>query len=646
MRIDEEPPLTLERTSAALAGPESVRLYPDGPKARNSDGSQVMKGLPGGGLVAARMCWTALGELAPILGFDPSRNQVAGQVGRRRRYASRDWMIRARAVPVAVALLAVIALIAVVLLQSEARDSRGAELKLANLKAALTGLQSAPFQASPSTGGSPARARTLIRDDKDQISAALGSLRKDSPPPSLSMIAAPLRANYAALDRIYLIGASGADYGSRADHFAGLATRADDRVKVALAAASDDYDGLASTAETHTTEGSALTIGLLLAAFLFFYRRSTRSRRSAQRLAGEAQRLAEENESLAASATREARTDALTGLGNRRALADHLAAESQHLSGAPELALALFDLDGFKQYNDTFGHPAGDSLLARLGERLGLAVGESGSAYRMGGDEFCLLARIEPVEGEALVQRGAAALQEVGEGFRIECSYGLALMPAEARSTEEALQLADRRLYEDKAGRSSAGRQSADVLLEVMNERSPDLREHIRGVAEQAAATAERLSLPEHEISRIALAAELHDIGKAAIPDSILNKPEGLDEGEVLFMNSHTVIGERIVLAAPSLAPLGDLVRSSHEHFDGGGYPDGLRGLEIHRGAAIIAVCDAFDAMVGGRPYRGAIGVGAAVEELRRCTGTQFEPDVVDAFLGVLADTGSTVSLA
>jgi diguanylate cyclase (GGDEF)-like protein len=562
------------------------------------------------------------------------------------KHASCDQMIRVRAVPVALALLAVVALVAVVLLQSEASDSRGAELKLANLKAALTGLQSAPFQASSSTGGSPARARALISDDKNQISAALVSLRADSPPPSLAMIAGPLRENYAALDQIYVIGASGADYGSRADHLAGLATAAEDRVKVALAAASDDYGGRASTAETRTTGGSALTIGILLAAFLFFYRRSTRSRRSAQRLAGEAQRLAEENQSLAVSATREARTDALTGIGNRRALADHLAAELPRRSGSSELALALFDLDGFKQYNDTFGHPAGDSLLERLGERLRLAIGESGSAYRMGGDEFCLLARIEPAESETLVQRGATALQEVGEGFRIECSYGLALVPAEARSAEEALQLADRRLYENKEGRSSAGRQSADVLLEVMNERSPDLREHIRGVAEQAGATAERLGLAAHEVSRVVLAAELHDIGKAAIPDSILNKPAGLDEGEVRFMHSHTVIGERIVLAAPSLAPLSDLVRSSHERYDGGGYPDGLRGPEIPRGAAIIAVCDAFDAMVGGRPYREAIGAADAIQELRRCSGSQFEPDVVEAFLGALVDTGSMVGSA
>jgi diguanylate cyclase (GGDEF)-like protein len=545
-----------------------------------------------------------------------------------------------------VALLAVVAFVAVLLLQSEAGAGRDAQLKLANLRTALTALQSAPFQASRSTGGSPARARTLISDDKDQISAALMSLRQDSPPPSLAMIAGPLRANYAALDQIYEIGASGEEFGRRADRLAGLATKAEDRVKVALAAASDDYDDLASTAATRVTEGSALTIGLLLAAFLFFYRRSSKARREAMQLAREAQDLASQNESLAASATREARTDALTGLGNRRALSDYLASELPIGPGEPELALALFDLDGFKQYNDTFGHPAGDSLLARLGGRLQSAVGASASAYRMGGDEFCVLAKIEPAESELLVQRGARALHEVGEGFRIECSYGLSLLPAEAATAEEGLQLSDRRLYEDKVGRSSAGRQSADVLLEVMNERSPDLREHIRGVAAQAAATAERLGLAPHEVSRVALAAELHDIGKAAIPDSILNKPCDLDHGEVEFMRSHTVIGERIVLAAPSLAPLSELVRSSHERFDGGGYPDALRGPEIPRGAAIIAVCDAFDAMVGGRPYRDAIGVEEATEELRRCAGTQFEPAVVDAFLGVLADSEPMVAAA
>jgi HD-GYP domain-containing protein (c-di-GMP phosphodiesterase class II) len=143
------------------------------------------------------------------------------------------------------------------------------------------------------------------------------------------------------------------------------------------------------------------------------------------------------------------------------------------------------------------------------------------------------------------------------------------------------------------------------------------------------------LGVPEHQVAQIGVAAELHDIGKAAIPDTILNKPAPLDESERRFVDNHTVIGERIMLAAPSLAPLAPMVRSSHERFDGGGYPDGLRGDEIPRGAAIIAVCDAFDAMVAGRPYRGPASVREATEELVRCSGSQFDPEVVAAFLEV-----------
>ena len=150
---------------------------------------------------------------------------------------------------------------------------------------------------------------------------------------------------------------------------------------------------------------------------------------------------------------------------------------------------------------------------------------------------------------------------------------------------------------------------------------------------------AERLGLPAHEVKLHPLAAELHDVGKTAIPDAILNKPGPLDDDEWEFMRRHTVIGERIILAAPSLAPTAELVRSSHERFDGTGYPDALRGEEIPLGASIIAVCDAFDAMVSERPYRDAMSPADALVELRRCAGTQFDPGVVEAFCAVAEES-------
>jgi HD-GYP domain-containing protein (c-di-GMP phosphodiesterase class II) len=142
------------------------------------------------------------------------------------------------------------------------------------------------------------------------------------------------------------------------------------------------------------------------------------------------------------------------------------------------------------------------------------------------------------------------------------------------------------------------------------------------------------------------LAAELHDVGKAAIPDAILDKPGALDLKEWDFISRHTLIGERIIRAAPALAHVAELVRASHERFDGTGYPDALCGEEIPLGARIIAVCDAFDAMVSVRVYRRTVSSQEAVEELRRCAGTQFDPQVVETFCGVLQSEYPPAQLA
>ncbi|MGP0048406.1 MAG: HD domain-containing phosphohydrolase [Solirubrobacteraceae bacterium] len=341
--------------------------------------------------------------------------------------------------------------------------------------------------------------------------------------------------------------------------------------------------------------------------------------------------------------------DALTGLPNRRALISDLRARLADAAADRELMLALFDLDGFKEYNDTFGHPAGDALLARLGERLARAVDGIASAYRMGGDEFCVLAPASEHGVAALAARAASALSETGESFNIGCSYGIAQLPRDACSPPDALQVADDRMYEHKGARVSAGRQSTDVLLRALAERSPELTVHLSAVATLATATAKRLGLSDPEIKLIGIAAELHDVGKVAIPDSILNKPGPLDEHEWQFMRRHTEIGERIINAAPSLAHAAPLVRSSHERHDGAGYPDQLAGEQIPLGASIIAVCDAFNAMTSQRPYSEPITPDQALDELRRCSAAQFHPHVVQAFCDMIStdtevrDSGVTV---
>jgi two-component system cell cycle response regulator len=334
----------------------------------------------------------------------------------------------------------------------------------------------------------------------------------------------------------------------------------------------------------------------------------------------------------------EARTDSLTGLRNRRSLMDDLALQLELASAASPRALLLFDLDGFKEYNDAFGHPAGDTLLIRLAARLAEAVGSSGLAYRLGGDEFCALVSVGSEGIDELLLACSAALAERGEGFDVSSSFGSVLLPEEATTPTQALQLTDRRMYARKGGRRmSAGRQSRDVLLRTLSERRPDLDLRMRDIGELALAVGRELHMTPEGLDEVARAAELHDVGKIAVPDAILDKPGPLDPVEWSFMRRHPLIGERILLAAPALRPVARLVRSSHERWDGGGYPDGLSGNEIPLGARVVAVCHAFDAMTTERPYQQAIADDEAVAELRRCAGTQFDPMVVEAFCRVMA---------
>jgi diguanylate cyclase (GGDEF)-like protein len=345
-----------------------------------------------------------------------------------------------------------------------------------------------------------------------------------------------------------------------------------------------------------------------------------------------------ENQRTLAQTHTEARTDSLTGLRNRRSLLADLEVQLGLATLGVPRALLLFDLDGFKEYNDAFGHPAGDGLLVRLAARLAEAVGASGEAYRLGGDEFCVLVSPGRNGVDPMLAACSAALHERGEGFEVTSSFGVVLLPEEADTPTLALQLADRRMYARKGGRRmSAGRQSRDVLLRTLSERRPDLHVRLRDIGELALAVGRELHMGPEALDEVARAAELHDVGKIAVPDAILDKPGALDPVEWSFMRRHPLIGERILLAAPALRPVARLVRSSHERWDGGGYPDGLRGDEIPLGARVVSVCDAFDAMTTERPYREPVTEAAALEELQRCAGTQFDPAVVEAFCRVIA---------
>ena len=282
----------------------------------------------------------------------------------------------------------------------------------------------------------------------------------------------------------------------------------------------------------------------------------------------------------------------------------------------------LFDLDGFKGYNDAFGHPAGDVLLARLGNRLRTAVVPSGEAYRLGGDEFCVLARAGGQHPERLTRLAADALSENGEGFSIGCSYGIALVPRRRRPARPPCAWPTSACTPPSA---PAAPRQADSPATCSWPRCGSARTAWRST--RTASPSWLSAWPSG--SAYPSAAALHDVGKVAIPDEILSKPGPLTPEEWVFMRQHTVIGERILSVAPALAHAASLVRASHECFDGTGYPDSLAGDEIPIGARIIAACDAFEAMTADRPYRRGRTQADAIVELERCAGTQFDPDMV-----------------
>ena len=171
-----------------------------------------------------------------------------------------------------------------------------------------------------------------------------------------------------------------------------------------------------------------------------------------------------------------------------------------------------------------------------------------------------------------------------------------------------------------------------NVLLRVLREREPELDRHLRSVAQLAIELGQAIHLDAEQLDEVARAAELHDIGKIAVPDAILHKRAPLNSGEWEIMRNHPVIGERILSSAPAMTPVAKLVRSTHERWDGSGYPDGLAEDQIPLGSRLIAVCDAFVAMTEPRPWRTTLTFEAAASELQRCAGTQFDPALVASF--------------
>jgi two-component system, cell cycle response regulator len=364
-----------------------------------------------------------------------------------------------------------------------------------------------------------------------------------------------------------------------------------------------------------------------------------------------------------------ARTDSLTGLANRRELEGRFAGELERSTrGGRPLAIVVLDLDWFKEFNDRFGHAAGDHALVQLSEALRRATRTSDIVARLGGEEFAVLApETDEDEGYQLAERLRAEVRATfaRQQEKMTVSCGVAAFPLHGITAGELLHSADRALYEAKeSGRDRsvlfqpAGAPAQDAEEGAIERTSPrlsslvslaeavDRRKGSPGNSRRAARYAERLArhlnLPEEEVERVRIAALLRDVGEVGVAESILNKPSPLTDEERLEVERHPEIGARIVGAA-QLGGVGEWILSHHERADGSGYPRGLRRHQIPLEGRILAAADAYAAMTAERPYRRPFSPKRAGAELQARAGSQFDHDVVAAFLALLAEPSPQV---
>ncbi|HEV2655297.1 MAG TPA: diguanylate cyclase, partial [Ktedonobacteraceae bacterium] len=367
----------------------------------------------------------------------------------------------------------------------------------------------------------------------------------------------------------------------------------------------------------------------------------------------------------------QALTDGLTGLPNHSAIIERIEAELLHCQAAQQNCAIIFvDVDHFKSINDTWGHAAGDAALQAVGQRLREGIRQDDCIGRYGGEEFAiLLLDIEQSEAFDLAERLRCSIAEEPYLWQraemqpvipipLTASFGLATYPLDGLTARELLDMADAAMYTAKhTGRNRVclpdevdtaplkedklSQYSEQSILQTISTMAAfhdqETQAHANRMIRWAEATMRVLGRSEEEVALLRLAAQLHDIGKIGIPEAILHKPGPLTQDEWGVMHRHPQIGQQILTQARGQFGLvSHIVVAHHERWDGQGYPYGLAQQEIPLGARILSVVDTYDAMTSSRPYREALSAMEAREELQRCAGTQFDPQVVDAFLQVL----------
>lgn len=332
--------------------------------------------------------------------------------------------------------------------------------------------------------------------------------------------------------------------------------------------------------------------------------------------------------------------DYLTGLYNRRFLEEEFTRLNVRINFP--LAIIMGDVNGMKLINDALGNQAGDIVLKDAARLLQSFAREQDIAARVGGDEFAvILPGFEETQVRSLVKRIEARMQENRQqqspGNLLSISFGYAVQKSPGQSLDALMKEAEGFMFANKYydERSIKGK-TVDIIMKTLFEKSKREKMHSERVGKLAAAIAQEMSLGAEVINRIRIAGYLHDIGKIGINERIINKNTQLDDNEWRMMKSHVERSHRILNNTLEFSEISSIVLYHHEHWDGSGYLEGLKGEAIPLESRIIAVADAFDAMTNPRPYRKTKTRQEALAELQKNAGSQFDPSVVDAFINII----------
>ena len=330
--------------------------------------------------------------------------------------------------------------------------------------------------------------------------------------------------------------------------------------------------------------------------------------------------------------------DQLTGLYNRRYFENELI--KVDIPSALPLTIVMADVNGLKLINDAFGHAAGDELLIKVASVLKRGCRQSDILARLGGDEFIIiLPNTHFQEAEEIVKTlKKNALDETVQSINLSISFGISTKSCKYQNIHEILRNAEDDMYKKKLYESPSIRsKNINLIIKTLNEKCAREEAHSHRVSSLCRSFGEALNLSDEKIHELKIVGLLHDIGKIAIEGDILNKPGKLIDEEWKEIKRHPEIGYRLLSSLNEMSDIAEYVLAHHESWDGKGYPKGLKGEEIPLQARIISIADAYDAMTSQRSYREAMSSEQAIEELKKCSSKQFDPNLVEIFINSIS---------